>query len=159
MQAYFHQQPDIVSFNAITGLSGDQASARGFLRLKDWSERTRPEQQADAIARKATEDLKVLRDASLWCCRQRCAVEQQANFQLKDLNGQGHDALVAARDRVLELAKGHTMLRSLRSTNLDDTTELGVTIDDRKLLRWAYRRRTSTTCSPARWAAVMSTTF
>ena len=136
VQAYFAQQPDIVSFNAITGLSGDQASARGFLRLKDWSERTRPEQQADAIARKATEDLKVLRDARIFVVLppavRGLGSNAGFNFQLKDLNGQGHDALVAARDRVLELAKGHTMLRSLRSTNLDDTTELGVTIDDRK---------------------------
>ncbi len=136
VQAYFAQQPDIVSFNAITGLSGDQASARGFLRLKDWSQRTRPEQQADAIARKATEDLKVLRDARIFVVLppavRGLGSNAGFNFQLKDLNGQGHDALVAARDRVLELAKGHTMLRSLRSTNLDDTTELGVTIDDRK---------------------------
>ncbi len=136
VQAYFAQQPDIVSFNAITGLCGDQASARGFLRLKDWSERTRPEQQADAIARKATEDLKVLRDARIFVVLppavRGLGSNAGFNFQLKDLNGQGHDALVAARDRVLELAKGHTMLRSLRSTNLDDTTELGVTIDDRK---------------------------
>ncbi len=136
VQAYFAQQPDIVSFNAITGLSGDQASARGFLRLKDWSQRTRPEQQADAIARKATQDLAALRDARIFVVLppavRGLGSNAGFNFQLKDLNGQGHDALVAARDQVLELAKGHPMLRSLRSTNLDDTTELGVTIDDRK---------------------------
>ena len=136
VRAYFAQQSDVVSFNSITGLSGDQASARGFLRLKDWSERPRPEQQADAIARKATEDLKVLRDARIFVMLppavRGLGSNAGFNFQLKDLNGQGHDALVAARDRVLELAKGHPMLRSLRSTNLDDTSQLGVTIDDRK---------------------------
>ena len=136
VQAYFAQQPDIVSFNAITGLSGDQASARGFLRLKDWSQRRRPEQQADAIARKATEDLKVLRDARIFVMLppavRGLGSNAGFNFQLKDLNGQGHDALVAARDRVLELAKDHPQLRSLRSTNLDDTSQLGVAIDDRK---------------------------
>ena len=136
VQAYFAQQSDVVSFNSITGLSGDQASARGFLRLKDWSQRLRPEQQADAIARKATEDLKVLRDARIFVMLppavRGLGSNAGFNFQLKDLNGQGHDALVAARDRVLELAKGHPMLRSLRSTNLDDTSQLGVTIDDRK---------------------------
>ncbi|MDD2846770.1 MAG: efflux RND transporter permease subunit, partial [Rhodoferax sp.] len=136
VQAYFARQPDVVSFNSITGLSGDQASARGFLRLKDWSQRTRPEQQADAIARKATEDLKVLRDARIFVVLppavRGLGSNAGFNFQLKDLNGLGHDALVSARDRVLELAKNHPLLRSLRSTNLDDTSELGVTIDDRK---------------------------
>ncbi|MDD2714019.1 MAG: efflux RND transporter permease subunit, partial [Simplicispira sp.] len=136
VQAYFAQQPDVVSFNSITGLSGDQASARGFLRLKDWSQRTRPEQQADAIARKATEDLKVLRDARIFVVLppavRGLGSNAGFNFQLKDLNGLGHDALVSARDRVLELAKDHPLLRSLRSTNLDDTSELGIRIDDRK---------------------------
>ena len=136
VQAYFARQPDVVSFNSITGLSGDQASARGFLRLKDWSQRPRPEQQADAIARKATEDLKVLRDARIFVVLppavRGLGSNAGFNFQLKDLNGLGHDALVSARDRVLELAKDHPLLRSLRSTNLDDTSELGVTIDDRK---------------------------
>jgi multidrug efflux pump subunit AcrB len=54
------------------------------------------------------------------------------NFQLKDLNGLGHDALVAARDKVLELAAKRPELSNTRSTNLDDTAQLGVDIDDRK---------------------------
>ena len=136
VQEYFAKQPDVISFNSITGLSGDQASARGFLRLKDWSERQRPDQAADAIARKATKDLAVLRDARIFVTAppavRGLGSDAGFNFQLKDLNGQGHDALVRARDQVLEQARGNALLRSLRSTNLEDTSELGVTIDDRK---------------------------
>ena len=136
VQQYFAQQPDIFSFNAITGLSGDQASARGFIRLTNWSERQRPEQQADAIARKATKDLSRLRDARIFVqlppAVRGLGSNAGFNFQLKDLNGLGHAALVAARDQVLELAKGDASIRNLRSTNLDDSSQLGVVIDDRK---------------------------
>ncbi len=136
VQAYFAKQPDVISFNSITGLGGDQASARGFLRLKDWSERKRPDQTADAIARKATKDLAVLRDARIFVTLppavRGLGSDSGFNFQLKDLSGIGHDALVRARDQVLELARGNPQIRTLRSTNLDDTSQLGVTIDDRK---------------------------
>ncbi len=136
VQQYFAQQPDVFSFNSITGLSGDQGSARGFIRLKDWSQRQRPDQQADAIARKATKDLARLRDARIFVqlppAVRGLGSNAGFNFQLKDLNGLGHGALVAARDRVLELAKGDPAIRNLRSTNLDDSSQLGVVIDDRK---------------------------
>ena len=136
VQKYFAEQPDVISFNSVTGLSGDQASARGFLRLKDWGERLRPEQAADAIARKANRDLAVLRDARIFVTLppavRGLGSDSGFNFQLKDLNGLGHDTLVRARDQLLELAKGHPLIRSMRSTNLEDTSELGVTIDDRK---------------------------
>ena len=136
VQAYFAKQPDVISFNSITGLSGDQASARGFLRLKDWSERQRPDQTAEAIARKATKDLTVLRDARIFVTLppavRGLGSDSGFNFQLKDLSGVGHDGLLRARDQVLELVKGNPLIRTLRSTNLDDTSQLGVTIDDRK---------------------------
>ncbi|MGB3451572.1 MAG: efflux RND transporter permease subunit [Giesbergeria sp.] len=136
VQNYFAKQPDVISFNSITGLSGDQASARGFLRLKDWSERQRPDQSAEAIARKATQDLTVLRDARIFVTLppavRGLGSDSGFNFQLKDLSGVGHDALLRARDQVLELAKGNPQIRTLRTTNLDDSSQLGVTIDDRK---------------------------
>ena len=136
VQDYFAKLPDVISFNSITGLSGDQASARGFLRLKDWSERQRPDQTAEAIARKATKDLTVLRDARIFVTLppavRGLGSDSGFNFQLKDLSGVGHDALLRARDQVLERVKGNPQIRTLRSTNLDDTSQLGVTIDDRK---------------------------
>ena len=54
------------------------------------------------------------------------------NFMLKDLNGLGHDALLAAKDQFLAEARKHPELASVRTTNLDDATELRLDIDDRK---------------------------
>ncbi len=136
VQKYFAAQPDVVSFNSITGANGDQSSARGFVRLTDWSQRTRPEQSADAIARKATRDLRQIRDARIFVVLppavRGLGANAGFNFQLKDLNGLGHEALVAARDKVLELARGRHEISNLRFNNADDTSQLGVTIDDAK---------------------------
>ena len=136
VQKYFAAQPDVVSFNSITGSGGDQSSARGFVRLTNWSQRTRPDQSADAIARKATKDLAAIRDARIFVLLppavRGLGANAGFNFQLKDLNGLGHDALVAARDKVLELAAKRPELSNTRSTNLDDTAQLGVDIDDSK---------------------------
>ncbi|CAM3937498.1 efflux RND transporter permease subunit [Paracidovorax anthurii] len=136
VQKYFAAQPDVVSFNSITGSNGDQSSARGFVRLKDWSERPLPAQSADAIARKATRDLSKIRDARIFVVLppavRGLGANAGFNFQLKDLNGLGHDALVAARDKVLQLAAQRHELSNTRSNNLDDTSQLGVAIDDAK---------------------------
>jgi len=136
VQQYFAEQPDVVSFNSITGLGGDQASARGFVRLKSWAERPGKDQTADAIARKATRDLRRLRDARIFVMLppavRGLGSNAGFNFQLKDLNGLGHEALVAARDKLLALAPSEPTIQNLRTNNLDDSSQLGVTIDDRK---------------------------
>jgi HAE1 family hydrophobic/amphiphilic exporter-1 len=55
------------------------------------------------------------------------------NFQLKDLNGLGHEALVKAKDTLLaKMRERDDVIINVRSTNLDDTAQLGVIIDDRK---------------------------
>jgi HAE1 family hydrophobic/amphiphilic exporter-1 len=54
------------------------------------------------------------------------------NFQLKDLNGLGHAALVAAKDKLLALSLSRPEMDNLRSYNLDDTAQLSVIVDDRK---------------------------
>ncbi|WP_305806688.1 efflux RND transporter permease subunit, partial [Stenotrophomonas sp. YIM B06876] len=126
----------MISFNSITGLSGDQSSARGFVRLKPWDQRKRADQSAEAIARKATKDLASIRDARIFVLLppavRGLGANAGFNFQLKDLNGLGHAALVEARDKVLKLAREHPELSNVRATNLDDTAQLGVLIDDRR---------------------------
>ena len=135
--AYMAEQTDVVSFNAVIGRGGDQSSARGFIRLKDWSERPNPEQHAQEIARKATRDLTKIRDAriivSLPPAVRGLGSTAGFNFQLKDLNGLGHEALTQAKDTLLAKARERDdVMINVRSTNLDDTAQLGVLIDDRK---------------------------
>jgi multidrug efflux pump subunit AcrB len=71
---YLAAQPDVISFNQVSGLNGDQSSARGFIRLKPWSARpcrrsrprplpTRPRRTWRASAMPACRS----------CCRRPCA--------------------------------------------------------------------------------------
>ncbi|MFN3738945.1 efflux RND transporter permease subunit [Hydrogenophaga sp.] len=136
VQAYFSQHPDVLSLNTVTGQNGDQSSGRGFIRLKPWDERTRPEQSAANIAFKANKDLARIRDARIFVSLppavRGLGSNAGFNFMLKDLNGLGHDALLAAKDRVLEMARKRSELTSVRVTNLDDASELRLDVDDRK---------------------------
>ena len=136
IREYFLKQSDVVSFNQVSGLSGDQSSARGFVRLKTWAERPLPSQSAGAFAHRATQELASIRDARIFVMQppavRGLGSNAGFNFMLKDLNGMGHDALLAAKDQFLAQARKHPELTGLRATNLDDATELRLDIDDRK---------------------------
>ena len=136
IREYFLKQSDVVSFNQVSGLSGDQSSARGFVRLKTWAERPLPSQSAGAFAHRATQELASIRDARIFVMQppavRGLGSNAGFNFMLKDLNGMGHDALLAAKDQFLAQARKYPELTGLRATNLDDATELRLDIDDRK---------------------------
>ncbi|MGE6212287.1 efflux RND transporter permease subunit [Comamonas aquatica] len=133
---YFAQQPEVISFNQVSGLSGDQSSARGFVRLKPWKARPLASQSAAAIAHRATQELGAIRDARIFVTQppavRGLGSNAGFNFMLKDLNGLGHEALLAAKDKFLAESRKHPELSSVRTTNLDDATELRLDIDDRK---------------------------
>ncbi|WP_370682356.1 efflux RND transporter permease subunit [Comamonas sp. GB3 AK4-5] len=136
VREYLLAQPEVISFNQVSGLSGDQSSARGFVRLKPWADRPLAAQSAAAIAHKATKDLAHIRDAKVFVMLppavRGLGSSSGFNFMLKDINGMGHDALLAARDHVQEQMRARPELTAVRSTNLEDATELRLAIDDRK---------------------------
>ena len=133
---YLIKQPDVISFNQVSGLNGDQSSARGFVRLKPWAQRPLPSQSSLAIAHKATKELGRIRDAKIFVMNppavRGLGANAGFNFMLKDVNGMGHEALLAASNFVTEQARKHPELTAVRTTNLDDATELRLDIDDRK---------------------------
>ncbi|MDT4829752.1 Multidrug resistance protein MexB [compost metagenome] len=134
MQDYFTRQPEVVSVNVITGQNGDQSSARAFVKLKDWSEREGAGQSAAELARRANKELSTLRDARIFVLLppavRGLGANAGFNFHLKDINGLGHDALVKARDQLLDLLSKRPEVANVRSNNLDDTPQFAVDIDD-----------------------------
>ncbi|CAA2102891.1 efflux RND transporter permease subunit [Variovorax paradoxus] len=134
VQQYFGKQPEVLSVNVITGQNGDQSSARAFVKLKDWAERTGTGQSAAELSRRANKDLSSIRDARVFVLLppavRGLGANAGFNFHLKDLNGLGHDALVNARDQAIDLLGRRPEVRNVRSNNLDDTPEFAVDIDD-----------------------------
>ena len=138
-EAYMLKQPEVEAMISISGLGmggNSQNTARAFIRLKDWSERSASGQDAASIAQRATVALSSIGDADVFVMQPPAVrgLGQSSGFdlQLKDLGGLGHDALVAAREQFIELAKKDPRLLGVRSNGLDDSPQLKVTIDDRK---------------------------
>ena len=138
-ESYILQQPEVEAMISISGMGmggNSQNSARAFIRLKDWSERTGAGQDSASIAQRATQALSSIGDADVFVMQPPAVrgLGQSSGFdlQLKDVAGLGHEALVAAREQMIELAKQDPRLQGVRSNGLDDTPQLKVTIDDRK---------------------------
>ncbi len=124
---YILKQPEVEAMISISGLGmggNSQNTARAFIRLKDWDERGGPGQGAAAIAQRATMALSSIGDADAFVMQPPTVrgLGQSSGFdlQLKDLAGLGHDALVAAREQFLELARKDPRLLGVRSNGLDD---------------------------------------
>jgi HAE1 family hydrophobic/amphiphilic exporter-1/multidrug efflux pump len=138
-ESYMLEQPEVEALISITGLGmggNSQNTARAFIRLKDWSERSGAGQDSASIAQRATQALASIGDANVFVMQPPAVrgLGQSSGFdlQLKDLGGLGHDALVAAREQFIELAQKDPRLLGVRSNGLDDTPQLKVSIDDRK---------------------------
>ena len=139
LENYILEQPEVEAMIGITGLGmggNSQNTARAFIRLKDWSERTGAGHDSASIAQRATQALSSIGDANVFVMQPPAVrgLGQSSGFdlQLKDLGSLGHDALMAAREQFIELAKQDPRLLGVRSNGLDDTPQLKVNIDDRK---------------------------
>ena len=140
IEDYFAKKTDVVeSIVVITGMGqsgSSQNTARAFIKLRDWSERTDPSKSAAAIAQQSTKDLSKIRDAKIFVTLppsvRGLGQSGGFNMQLRDLGGKGHEALMAARDQFLEIAGRDPRLTKVRATGLDDTPQFRIDIDDEK---------------------------
>jgi multidrug efflux pump subunit AcrB len=79
-----------------------QNAGLAFIKLKDWSERTTPESQIGAIIQRGMALNMIVKDASYIMPLQLPAMPELGvssgfNIQLKDVSGQGHEKLIAAK--------------------------------------------------------------
>lgn len=139
IEKYLNSQSAVDQYLTIAGQGqgggGSQNSGRAFIRLKDWSERGEGEDAA-SLADKATKALSGIRDAKLFVMQPPPVrgLGQGSGFtlELKDVGGLGHDGLMAARNRFIELASQNPKLNRVRPSGLDDTPMFRVNIDDQK---------------------------
>ncbi len=117
------------------GGGAGQNSASSFLRLKPWSERN-GSQSAFAIVNRLTRSVSTIRDARVFVSVpstvRGLGSGSGIEMQLKDLNGIGHDALVAARERFIQLANADPALTQVRAGGADDQAEYHIDVDQAK---------------------------
>ncbi len=133
------EKDTVASLFTVQGFSfsgSGQNNGMGFVRLKDWEERDTPEQHVRAVARRAMGALGQIKDAFAFAFVPPAVTElgRAAGFafHLQDRGGQGHDALVAARNQLLGAAGQSKLLVNVRPNGQEDTPQFRVEVDNQK---------------------------
>ncbi|KAA8735421.1 efflux RND transporter permease subunit [Acinetobacter qingfengensis] len=135
---YIEKQPEVESMMSVAGFStggSSQNSGMGFIRMKDWSERT--VSSSEVGIRISQEMGKRFKDAQIFAMAPSgipgLGSGSGFTFELLDLNGAGHESLVSAKDKLLKLASQNSKLQNVRYGSQEDSPTLALTIDDSKI--------------------------
>ncbi|WP_321390536.1 efflux RND transporter permease subunit [uncultured Desulfuromusa sp.] len=108
----------------------------GFVRLKDWDLRLRPDQKSQAIAQRAMGHLYGIKDASVYAFIPppipALGNASGFDFKLIDQAGLGHDALLQARNMMLGMASQDPRMVGVRPNGLSDVPQYKLDIDQEK---------------------------
>ena len=141
VQRYFLEEEadNVDSVFAVAGFSfagSGQNTGMAFIRLKDWSERTAPEQSVQAIAGRAFPALGQIRDAMVFPVVPPSVIElgnvSGFDFYLQARAGQNHEQLTQARDQLLGMAMQSPLIEQIRPSGLEDAAQFNLNVDWRK---------------------------
>jgi len=138
VQRYF-QENEKEALESCMAISGMGFSGRGqnngmvFIRLKDWQHRKLPDLRAKAVADRAMKALSRIKSSTVFIFPPPSVVElgnaQGVDFQLVDRGGLGHEALMNARNQLLEMASKEPRLARVRPNGMDDVPEYRVDVN------------------------------
>ena len=137
---FLNQEKDAVdSIFTVAGFSfngSGQNNGLGFVLLKDWSDRTSPQLSIRAIQGRAYGALSQISDAQAFAFAPPPITElgNSAGFDvyLKDDKGQGHAALIAARNQLLFMASKDKLLANVRPNGQEDAPQFRLDLDAEK---------------------------
>jgi len=113
-----------------------QNAGLAFIRMRDFEERKAANLKAPAVAGRAMGKFMQIRDAMVFAVVPPAVPELGTSsgfdFQLQDVGGVGHEALIAARNQVLGMAAQDPTLAGVRPNGQDDTPQLKIDIDQAK---------------------------
>jgi len=138
----FFLQNEAENVEGMFGVTGFSFSGRGqnqafaFVRLKDWEERTRPDQKAAAIQGRAMAHFMQFDDALAFAFVPPAVLELGSatgfDLRLTDNAALGHDALMQARNQLLGMASQDSRMVNVRPNGLDDNPQFKINIDQEK---------------------------
>ncbi len=136
VEDFMLKQPEVESMVSILGFSfagSGQNTGLAFITLKDWKERNGAAHSAQGLVGRSFGALAGLRDAFIFPVSPPPIPELgRANgfaMRLQDRGGNGHDALVAARNQLLGMAAQSKLLTAVRPDGLEDAAQLQLNID------------------------------
>ncbi|MDR2208364.1 MAG: efflux RND transporter permease subunit [Azoarcus sp.] len=113
-----------------------QNMGMGFIRLKHWDERTEASQRVWDYAMRANKEFSEIREAMVFAIIPPAVLELGTangfDLQLQDRGGLGHEALVAARNKLLGMASRDERLMGVRPNGMEDGPEFALDIDHAK---------------------------
>ena len=128
--------PEIKNMFAVQGFSfsgSGQNMGMSFIILKDWKERTRPDQSAAAISGKLMGGFMNIRDATIFALSPPAipslGTSSGFDLMLEDRGGQGHAALLAARNQLVNMARKNPIIGQIRPSGLEDAPQLRIDIN------------------------------
>ena len=129
----------------------------GVIMLKDWSERNDAALKAQAVAERAQQALADIPDANIFVFIPPPVMElgnaTGFDFELIDQANMGHAALMQARDAVLDKARAHPALASVRHNGFDDVEEYRLNIDMAKAGAQSLEKGDITSAIAAYWGS------
>ena len=136
VEGFMLQQPEVAKMVSVLGFSfsgSGQNAALAFITLKPWEERLGPEHSAQALAGRAFGALMGVRDAFIFALSPPSIPELGTatgfTFRLQDRGGNGHEALLAARNQLLGMAAQSKVLAGVRPDGLEDAPQLQIDVD------------------------------
>jgi multidrug efflux pump len=130
------EKEGVESLITIAGMSfgGEgQNMALGFIKLKDWKLRQRPDLKVGAIAGRAMAAFSEIKEAMVFSFPPPPVIELGMatgfDLQLLDRGGLGHDKLMAARNQLLGMAAQDPRLISVRPNGMNDVAEYHIDVD------------------------------
>ncbi|SJZ55863.1 efflux RND transporter permease subunit [Novilysobacter spongiicola] len=113
-----------------------QNAGMAFIKLNDWDERPDADQSIQAVAGRAMGALGQIKDAMVFAfappAMPELGIAAGYSFYLQDNAGQGHEALLAARNQLLGAAAQNELLVNVRPNGQEDTPQLRIDIDNQK---------------------------
>ncbi len=131
-----NEKDGVESFMSVAGMSfGGQGQnmALGFVKLKDWELRQRPDLKVGAIAGRAMGRFSQIKEAMVFAFPPPPVIELGMStgfdLQLLDRGGLGHEKLMAARNQLLGMAAQDPRLAQVRPNGMDDVPEYHIDVD------------------------------
>jgi multidrug efflux pump len=107
-----------------------------YVRLKDWSLRTKPDQSIQPVITRITQHFANYKGAAIVAVNpppiQGLGTSAGFDFELEDRGGVGHDALVKARDQLIAKARQDPTMAQVRANGLNDNPTFRVDVDREK---------------------------
>ncbi len=160
------EEENVASVMAVTGFSfagSGQNAGLAFIRLKDWAERTRSDQHADAIANRSYMPLMGIREGLAYAFNvpaiPELGVASGFDMYLQDNGGAGHEMLTKVRQDYVYAAQQSPLLMQVRANGMDDTPQFKLHLDYEKALALGLSVADINTTLSVAWGSLYADNF